>query len=107
MEIDRTFLLYMSKVPILLAYYYPSLSSLCAQWSGYGPHLALLERLITLGHDFSEDTFNHGFTWPPITPELYACRNCIEFDPFLLQFLCQCSKRAYGKFLPIVLLREL
>ena len=81
-----------------MAYYYPSLSSLCARWSGYGPHLTLLERLITLGHDFSEDTFNHEFVWPPITPVWYAYEDDIESDPFLLKFLRQCSKRAYGKF---------
>ncbi|KFY01543.1 hypothetical protein V490_00864 [Pseudogymnoascus sp. VKM F-3557] len=73
-----------------------SLSSLCAEWSGYGPHLTLLERLITLGHDFTEDTFNYKFDWPPITPVWYANEGSIERDPFLLKFLCQCSKRVCG-----------
>ncbi|PMD34939.1 ankyrin [Hyaloscypha variabilis F] len=61
--------------------------------------MSLLEKLFKSGAKLNRNNSilcNHKSVWPPITPEWYVDIEDIDPDPFLLKFLRQCSKSAFG-----------
>jgi hypothetical protein len=78
--------------------------SLCAGWSGIGPHLTLLRELIALGYDLSADVYSSTdrYSSLPFPEPLFGFRDAYTDtpDPFLLRFFVECSKNAYGKYYP-------
>jgi hypothetical protein len=68
-----------------------------------GIHLELLKELLSSGYDCSIDTTD-TVLWEPGDKSLHGfcdsrpVYNCHgECEPFLLKFLVECSKNAYGK----------
>jgi hypothetical protein len=83
-----------------------SLLSYVAGWNKVGLHLKLLKELLTLGYDCSADMSCHsqvplkGFfsssSRAAVQPPL-SMSNEEYGEPFLLQFLTECSKNGYGE----------
>lgn len=81
-----------------------------------GHHLKLLKELIAQGYDCSVDTFDHSQlpsgtfglpdAYPDNWPPLHVSQACFgqvlagDQEPFLLNFLAECSKNACGEWIP-------
>jgi hypothetical protein len=85
--------------------------SYVAGWNNKGLHLKLLKELLALGYDCSADTFMHArvpcsdfglpdisYVFPPLRRADFGGYTARDREPFLLNFLAQCSKNAYGEF---------
>ena len=96
---NRTYCLNINRAP---ESYCSRLISLCANWTGLGPHIALLKEILAMKSDLLEDSRHDTEHWPlpipiwPIPGRANEIRATEIPDPFLIRFFRECSKHAFG-----------